>query len=252
MKTKVFVITCLIALGMGMTGGVLWAQVAPGDTPPPPPPPGDNTLMPPPPGGPDGPPEAMGPDPARMDADGNSRVTAPEFSNGPGPVMQDRFKQMDTNGDGNLSLEEFEKGPRPGRGPRGMAMGPGDFAGPPPPPAGEAQGQCPPAGMPTGQRLPKRPPFPMSGACDANNDGIISEAEFLTAHQQAALERFKELDTDQDGQVTLEQLRSARGPMGGPRGPKGGPGGPRGGFGPDSPDGGRGPHGGFGQGGPRP
>jgi len=227
MKTNVIVTSGLLLSAMVLVAGSLWAQPAPGDVPPPPP------------GGPNGPPEAMGPDPVCLDGDGNGRVTAPEFSNGLGPVMKDRFKRLDTNGDGSLSLEEFEKAPGPPRGPRGRTQGPGNRPGPPRPPlGGEAKGQYPPEGMPEGmpggQRPTHRPPFPAPGECDVNNDGVITEAEFLTAHQQAALERFKELDIDQDGQVTLEQLRPPRGPMGGPRdgfrpggGPDGGPG-PRG------------------------
>ena len=255
MKPKAFVMSCLVVSAMVIAAGSLWAQGAPGDTPPPPPPPGGDGRMAPPPGGPEGGPGPMGPDPAKFDADRDGRVTVPEFSDGFGKALEHRFRELDTNADGSLSLEEFEKAPRPGRGPRGRIQGPGgDFAGPPPPPlGGEPKGQYPPDGMPKGQRPPRRPPFPMPGECDTNKDGVISEAEFLIAHQQAALERFKELDVDGDGNVTLEQLESARGPMGGPRGPQGAPDGSRGPRGPrGGPDGPRGPRGEFGQGGPRP
>ncbi len=232
MKTNVVLTVCFVLTAALVAAGSLWAQPAPGDVPPPPP------------DGPEDGPGLMGPDPAKLDVDRNGFVNAPEFSDGFGKALERRFRELDTNADGSLSLEEFEKAPRPGRSPRGMAKGPGDFAGPPPPPpAGEAQGQYPPDGMPKGQRSPRRPPFPMPGECDANKDGVISEAEFLIAHQQMALERFQELDTDGDGNVTQEQLKAARGPMGGSRGPRG----PRGG-----PGGARGPRGEFGQGGPRP
>jgi len=84
MKTYVVVKNCLLLSAMVLASGSLWAQPAPADVPPPPP------------GGPNGPPEAMGLDPACLDVDGNGRVTAPEFSNGLGPMMKDRFKRLDT------------------------------------------------------------------------------------------------------------------------------------------------------------
>lgn len=255
MKTKAFVMSCLVVSAMMLASGSLWAQGAPGDTPPPPPPAGGEGRMGPPPGGPEGGPGPMGPDPAKLDADRDGFINAPEFSNGFGKALEQRFRELDANADGSLSLEEFEKAPRPSRGPRGSIKGPGgDFAGPPPqPPVGKMKGQRPPEDMPKGQRPPRRPPFPMPGECDTNKDGVITEAEFLIAHQQAALERFKELDEDGDGNVSLEQLKSARGPMDGPRGPRGPQDGPYGSHGPRGPRGGLdGPRGEFGQGGPRP
>ncbi len=143
---------------------------------------------------------------------------------------------------------------RPGGPPDGQDRGPGV------PPDGQRRGfGGPPDGQGRGFGGPQdgqgrgfggagfRPPtHPVMAALDANNDGIIDEAEMKNAY--AAL---KKLDKDGDGRLSEEETRPQFGRGGGFGGPgQGGPGG--------RPDGGR-PEGGFGGqrgpgdfGGPRP
>jgi hypothetical protein len=89
-----------------------------------------------------------------------------------------------------LIAQDQPTGPGPGRGPRG--------------PRPEGRGE------PGGQR----PPSPLIAVLDANQDGVIDANEIANA--SAAL---KTLDTNNDGQLTLDELRPAR-----PEGPGAGPG----------------------------
>ena len=91
--------------------------------------------------------------------------------------------------------------PRPG-GPGGPGT-PGGPGGP-----GEGPGRRPPVML------------PIIAALDANHDGVIDAKEIDNA--PAAL---RTLDKNNDGQLSMDELRPARGP-GGPGGPGGGPGGP--------------------------
>lgn len=125
--------------------------------------------------------------------------------------------------------------------PQPRRQGPPDGQGRNFPPDGQQR----PGGRPDGQRPPGspqdgegrgfggfRPPMhPIQQALDANNDGIIDEAEMKGAY--AAL---KKLDKNNDGQITVEEMRPEGGMgRGGFGGGPGGPGGPdgqgRGGFG---------------------
>lgn len=167
-----------------------------------------------PPGGPGGP-GGRGPSPlvATLDANHDGVVDAAELANAPAAL-----KALDKDNDGQLTREELHPG---GRGPR-----PGGHGGP----GGDEQPPEPPQGGPEG----KRPVPPLIAALDANHDGVIDASEIANA--TAAL---KALDKNNDGQLTMEELRPAggRGPGGrGPGGP-GGPGGPRGPRGPRGPQG---------------
>lgn len=63
-------------------------------------------------------------------------------------------------------------------------------------------------GGPDGLR--RMPPPPLVGALDANRDGVIDEAEI-----RHAPEALRKLDKNDDGKLTLDELRP--GPGGGPR-----------------------------------
>lgn len=255
MKPKALVTGCLV-LAMLVLPAALWAQTPPaGEMPPPPPPTGDDggMLPPPPPGGddamappPGGPGDAPGPMPplpAQLDTDKNGVVSAEEFTNGWKVVTENRFKRLDTDGDGNLSTAELDQAPGFRGGRRGMGRGFNPGADMPPPPPGGGMGQCPP-NMQSGG--PQGPMCPLAEQCDANGDGAVTEAEFLDCTQKNARIRFKELDTDGDGTVTVEQLRQMQGPRGGMHGPGRGMHGPGGGMqGPGGPGGMRGPGGGM-------
>ena len=98
------------------------------------------------------------------------------------------------------------------------------------PPQGEGRPDSPDGGPrrgpggPGGDSQRQRPP--LIAALDANNDGVIDEAEMANA--TAAL---KKLDKNGDGKLTMDELMPPR-QQGGPRGPGGpdgaGVGGPEG------------------------
>ena len=120
---------------------------------------------------------------AALDVNKDHVISAEEIANAPAALAK-----LDKNGDGQLTPDEL----RPPR--------PADAPEPP-------QGEQPPEGA-------KRPVPPLIKALDADLDGIISAAEIANA--AAAL---KTLDKNNDGQLTMEELR----PEGGHR-PPGGPG----------------------------
>ncbi len=88
-------------------------------------------------------------------------------------------------------------------------------------PAGEFRGRPDGPGGPQGFRGPggERPRPPIIAALDADNDGVISEAELANATKA-----LKTLDKNGDGKLTMDELMPPR-----PEGQRG-PGGPGGGF----------------------
>lgn len=71
----------------------------------------------------------------------------------------------------------------------------------------------------------RRPVPPLVAALDTNRDGVIDADEMAKA-----AESLKKLDKNNDGKLTMEELRPQGGPRdgeGGPRGPRDGEGGPR-------------------------
>lgn len=119
---------------------------------------------------PSGPPRAHLAD---LDANHDGAVTRAEFDAG----QAARFARLDANHDGRISAEE-----------RAAAFG------------GAPQGGPRPQGGPGPDRA--RGPFNP----DANNDGVISRAEFDA--QSAAM--FAHLDADHDGRVTQAEIDAAR------------------------------------------
>ncbi|PNU03974.1 EF-hand domain-containing protein [Novosphingobium guangzhouense] len=141
-------------------------------------------------------------------------------------MREKMFAKLDTNGDGSISKAEFmaDRGPDgrgpDGRGPDGRGPdGPGadSMDGPPPPPPGGEHD-----GMRGGEHRGKmgrgghhrgpghfggpRGGMMMEKQADTNNDGAVSQAEFVAA----ALKRFDAQDANHDGKVTKEERQAAR------------------------------------------
>ncbi len=96
----------------------------------------------------------------------------------------ERFASLDTNKDGNISKSEFDSAPRLRAGMRGNRRG--GF------------------GMMGGHRGGG-----LIARADANNDGKVSLDEALAKPTA----RFDAVDTNKDGQLTLEERQAARGKM---------------------------------------
>lgn len=160
---------------------------------------------------------------ARLDADGDGKVTQEEFAtamtkrqgasgqadpNRPDPAAI--FQKADTNADGSITLDEFKTAMaqmRPAGGHHGQRAG-----GPPPgpPPAGANDGD---GDDDSGKVFDK---------LDTNHDGVVSMAELLAAVQApgaddasgstsaggtADFEKlFKAVDADGDGSITQGEL----------------------------------------------
>lgn len=45
---------------------------------------------------------------------------------------------------------------------------------------------------------------------DANGDGVISRAEYMSARQKKMEEHFSRMDTDGDGNLTSEEMKAGR------------------------------------------
>lgn len=163
--------------------------------------------------------------PGRLDADGDGVVTREEFS----APMGDAFDRLDENDDGRLSTEELAAG-RPGPGGPGgpgrrfmMMAGPGGgehdvriFTLGPDGPGGHGPmviqeggpgvqvftsrlgpegGMSMPDGPGPHRVFVRRFGSDGPGAMDANNDGKVSQDEFLAP----MIEAFGQMDADDDG-----------------------------------------------------
>jgi EF hand len=126
-----------------------------------------------------------------LDANHDGTISADEIAN-----AVNALKALDKNGDGQLTMDELRpQGPPPGH------------------PQGE-QGERPPQGRPPGAQQGDRPvanpdgnhprpPIPPAfAALDTNGDGIISADEMANAAAS-----LLKLDKNNDGQLTIDELR---------------------------------------------
>jgi len=159
---------------------------------------------------------------ARLDVNKDGKLDKADRELGHQQMREKMFAKLDANGDGSISKAEFmaDKGPE-GRGP-GMdgppPPPPGDGAAPPPPPGGEGPGMRDGMhggkfgrggdGRPGGRHHfgGPRGGMMMEKQADTNNDGAVSQAEFVAA----ALKRFDAEDANHDGKVTKEERQAAR------------------------------------------
>jgi hypothetical protein len=167
----------------------------------------------PPPGGPGpGGPEGGRPRPPlvlALDANQDGTIDKQEIGDATAAL-----KRLDKDRDGRLTPEETRpsRGGGPGMGgpggggpggsgPRGQGPGGGGPGGGPPPDGPPPGGGGPGGGGPRGGR----PRPPLDSALDADQDGVIDTREMANA--SAAL---KTLDKNQDGSLTLEEIRPFR------------------------------------------
>lgn len=139
---------------------------------------------------------------AGADADGNGKVTLEEIQAVRPEFPEEAFQRMDTNGDGVISPDDAPADDRPQRdgdrgprdGDRGPRMGqPGD-RGPRDGDRGPRMGQPGERGPRDGDRGPETGPR-------ADRPRLDPEQR-----QEAMKERFKEADTNGDGQLSFEEI----------------------------------------------
>lgn len=158
---------------------------------------------------------------AKMDVNKDSKLDQADRELARQQRTDARFARLDTNNDGSISKAEFSAANGPeGRGPQG---GP-DGDGPPPPPPGgpgmggpDGPGKDGPGmrggkdgrghrGGHGGMRGHGGGMMWMAKQADTNNDGAISQAEFMAA----AMKRFDAEDANKDGKVTKEERQASR------------------------------------------
>jgi Ca2+-binding EF-hand superfamily protein len=108
---------------------------------------------------------------ARMDANGDGRVSLTEFRSARGAMMM----RADANKDGRLTKAELEAGMAAMRPGGGAAKGPG--------------------------------PGGMFGMMDANHDGFLSRPEIDRMLER----RFQRIDVDRDGSLSAGEVAAMRG-----------------------------------------
>ena len=124
---------------------------------------------------------------AKLDADGDGRVTTAEMAAQRQDRRDARFARVDANGDGALSKAEIEAA-RDQRQAKRAENGKGERMGKR---GGGKRGAMMRGGL---QRL------------DANGDGTVTLAEF----QAPQVERFRRADANGDGTVTQAERQAAR------------------------------------------
>lgn len=127
------------------------------------------------PGGPGGPGGHRGP----RDADSDGFVSRDEFV----APMARMFERLDTNHDGKLSPAELADAPPPPHGPHHGPGGPGEHGGP--------------GGPGEDVRIEIRRFGGPGGDLDANNDGKVTEDEFIAPLRDA----FRRMDADHSGDL---------------------------------------------------
>lgn len=118
---------------------------------------------------------------AKLDTDGDGRITAEERAAQKAARAQARFDRLDADKNGQISRAEF------------------DAAG-----AKRAEMRGKFAGKHGGGKMRHRGGF--HAMVDADKDGVVTKQEF----QARALERFDRLDTDKDGQISAAEREAAR------------------------------------------
>lgn len=129
----------------------------------------------------------------RLDSDADGVLSPDEFSDRNADKAQRHFNKKDTDGDALLSLEEFSAMGNHRRRPNLHGLN------------AEALDLCVEEVL--GYELPERPDSETAfSAADANSDGSIDLDEFLGAGSQRAEERFADIDSDADAQLTSDEI----------------------------------------------
>lgn len=127
---------------------------------------------------------------ARLDTNGDGKITAEERQARKDARAEQRFARLDADKNGSVTLAEM-KAAQEQRGEMRGERGKSDRGGK----HGMRHGRHGPGGM-----------GGMGAKVDANNDGVITKAEF----QAPALARFDRLDADKNGVVTKAERDAAR------------------------------------------
>lgn len=126
---------------------------------------------------------------AKLDTNGDGKITAEERKARRDARIAEQFKRMDADGNGAITLEEMKAAhdKRPAFGEKAGTERRMHHAG---------KGRHPGFGFHGGP----------NGKLDANNDGVITKEEFLAP----ALARFDRMDTDRNGVLTAAERQAAR------------------------------------------
>lgn len=132
---------------------------------------------------------------ARMDANHDGKLDQADRA----ARRAARFDRIDADHNGQISRAEFDAMPQRGEGRGGPGGGPGmhRWGGPDGHPGGHMGGG--PRGRGHGGGMMMGP------MADANHDGTLTQAEFMTA----AMQRFERTDANHDGTVTREERQAA-------------------------------------------
>jgi len=149
---------------------------------------------------------------AKLDANKDGKLDKADREQARAQMREQLFTKLDTNSDGAISRAEFMADHGPGHGPDGGPDGgPGMM---PPPPGGpmddghRGHGRGPGVHHGMGGMAGMGGPgamMMMAKMADTNNDGAISQVEFMAA----ADARFDKMDTNHDGRITKEERQAA-------------------------------------------
>ena len=129
----------------------------------------------------------------RLDSNADGVLSVYEFSIHKEVNGQRHFNKKDADSDALLSLEEFSTTGRRRGHPNRDALDT------------DALELCVQEAL--GYELPERPEPEMAfAAADANSDGLVDLDEFLAAGDLRAADRFADIDSDGDGQVTSDEI----------------------------------------------